>query len=482
MYGPQISERERMLNYEHMATLRELAAHEPKSVFEAVRDAQRNVADLWRQSADNTLRIGYWLNTLHDLMEPEKFSAYIRDGLADLGISRSSAYRWMVLDKNLQRIFPNSALCDALVRLGDGRGIFAPFRPPDTATLAPAATDIEDVAQGNDAETLNYKDGESRSKADLSQIPLTAAAREALAGLPAPPSPKEGYKQANDWARSFIRAMNQARARQRTEECAARKTAATQEESLLKRLEDFAADFGAEAFENFRRRMDHLFGPRRNGTMADGHVTPAGVLSNVESQSQLKTESEAEIPSARVSQSQLETEPASAGAKAIRPVAQSQLGTGNPPPAVQAKTSAPVSTPNAVNQPSNHKDHAQGGVASAPASPSVVETAKPAQSQVGTGTANPYPAQAQTVPGAAPDILIHQNPVHPNKEQTRSGVPLVPAPQNAVSAEKPAQSQVGTGPSSRPEAPKVERSIYSDEALRNPYLIGFDFRLPGCRR
>jgi hypothetical protein len=490
MYGPQIAEREQVLNDEPMDTIGDLYGQELEqesdAVSEVVRDAQRNVADLWRQSADNALSIGYWLNTLHQLMDAERFSAYTRDDLAALGISRSSAYRWMVLGKNLQRIFPNSALCDALVRLGDGRGIFAPFRPPDRnndrdkVAPAPAATGLDGGAQSNHAENR---------KADLSQMPLTAAAREALSVLPAPPSPREGYEEANDWARSFIKAMNQARARQRAEKCAARKTAATQGESLLKRLEDFAADFGAEAFENFRGQMDRFFGPRNNGTKAEGQATSAGVPSKVETQSQLKTESEAEAPSARARQSQVETEPASAGANAVRPAAKSQLGTGNLPPAVQAKTSAPVAAPNAVNQRSNNKDHAQGGIASAPASPSVVVAAKPPQSQVGTGTANPSPAQAQAVPGAAPDTLlrqnVHQNLVHPNKEQTRNGEPSVPVPQNAVSAEKPAQSQVGTGSSSQPEAPKVERSmysIYSDEERRNPYAIGFDFRLPGCRR
>jgi hypothetical protein len=490
MYGPQIAEREQMLNDEPMDTIGDLYGQELEqesdAVSEVVRDAQRNVADLWRQSADNALSIGYWLNTLHQLMDAERFSAYTRDDLAALGISRSSAYRWMVLGKNLQRVFPNSALCDALVRLGDGRGIFAPFRPldrdndKDKVVPAPAATGLDGAAQSNHAENR---------KADLSQMPLTAAAREALSVLPAPPSPREGYEEANDWARSFIKAMNQARARQRAEKCAARKTAATQGESLLKRLEDFAADFGAEAFENFRERMDRFFGPRNNGTKAEGQATSAGVPSKVETQSQLKTESEAEAPSARARQSQVETEPASVGAKAIRPAAQSQLGTGNLPPAVRARTSSPVSAPNVVNQRSNNKDHAQGGIASASASPSVVVAAKPPQSQVGTGTANPSPAQAQAVPGDAPDNLlrqnVHQNLVHPNKEQTRNGEPSVPVPQNAVSAEKPAQSQVGTGSSSQPEAPKLERSmysIYSDEERRNPYLIGFDFRLPGCRR
>ena len=78
------------------------------------------------------------------------------------------------------------------------------------------------------------------------------------------------------------------------------KTAATQEESLLKQLESFAADFGADKFENFRERMDRLFGPRKNGTASEGQATQAdlqsavqsNVQSNVEAQSQLRTESE----------------------------------------------------------------------------------------------------------------------------------------------------------------------------------------------
>jgi hypothetical protein len=494
MYGTQIAEREQMLNDEPMATLGDLYGQEPEqesdSVSEAVRDAQRNVADLWRQSADNALCIGYWLNTLHQLMDAEKFSAYTRVDLAALGISRSSAYRWMVLGKNLQRIFPNSALCDALVRLGDGRGIFARFRPQDNdkgkVAPAPPATELEGVAQGDNAENNNNnEDRETDRKANLSQMPLTAAAREALAVLPAPPSPKDGYKETNDWARSFIKTMNQARARQRAEKCAAHKTAATQEESLLKRLEDFAAHFGAEAFENFRERLDRLFGPRNNGTKAEGQPTQPGIQSPgvqfADLQSEAQSEVQSEVRSDVETQSKLKTEPASAGSEARPSVAQSPLRTGNLPPAVQAKTSAPVSAPNAVNQPSNNKDHAQGGIASALASPSIV------------GTANHSPAQAQAVSGAAPDTLVYQNEVYqnirrnlvdPNKEQTRSPVPSVPVlqKQNAVPATEPVQSKVGTGPSSQPQDPNSGRTIYSDEPRRSPYAIDFDFRVPGCRR
>jgi hypothetical protein len=52
------------------------------------------------------------------------------------------------------------------------------------------------------------------------------------------------------------------------------KTAATQEESLLKQLENFAADFGADKLENFRERMDRLFGPARMGRRLRGRQPP----------------------------------------------------------------------------------------------------------------------------------------------------------------------------------------------------------------
>jgi hypothetical protein len=124
----------------------------------------------------------------------------------------------------------------------------------------------------------------------------------------------------------WMAAMNQqARARQRAEKRAAGKIAATQGESLLKKLKNFAADFGAEEFENFREQMDRLFGPRKNGTAVEGQATrtdvQSNIQSNVEAQSQLKTEFKAEA--AREIQSQLETEPAFADAEAHHPVSQS---------------------------------------------------------------------------------------------------------------------------------------------------------------
>jgi hypothetical protein len=51
-------------------------------------------------------------------------------------------------------------------------------------------------------------------------------------------------------------------------------TAATQGESLLKKLKNFAVDLGAEEFENFREQMDRLFDPRKNGTAVEGPGNP----------------------------------------------------------------------------------------------------------------------------------------------------------------------------------------------------------------
>jgi hypothetical protein len=391
MYYPyHFTDREMRINYERMCLQKEMYGPWPQPEPEAVEDAeqslaedileaQRNISDLWRKSGDNTLRIGYWLNALHGWMAAEKFSAYTREDLADLGISRSSAYRWMVLDKNLQRIFPNSFLCNALVRLGDGRGIFAAFRVPDKVAPAPAANDLAGAAR------------ESKRTGDPSQTPLTPAALEALAGLPAPPREEEGDTKANDWAKSFIKTMNRIRARQRAEQCAARKTAATQEESLLKQLENFAADFGADKFENFRDRMDRLFGPRKNGTAAEGQATPAdlqsdvqsNVQSNVEVQSQLKTESEAEA--ARESQSQLETDSASADVEQRHPVSQSQIRTGNPYPAAQVKPSL-GSGPQAVNpKTTNDTDNVrvQSSASPSPISQSIARPAERSQYHIG---------------------------------------------------------------------------------------------------
>jgi hypothetical protein len=68
-------------------------------------------------------------------------------------------------------------------------------------------------------------------------------------------------------------AMNQARARQRLRN-EPPATAATQGESLLKKLKNFAVDLGAEEFENFREQMDRLFDPRKNGTSVEGPGNP----------------------------------------------------------------------------------------------------------------------------------------------------------------------------------------------------------------
>jgi hypothetical protein len=281
----------------------------------------KRLPGLWRQSSENGLKVGYRLQDLRRWMSREDFSSYIRKGLADFGISRSSAYRWMVLSEKLNGLFPNFMVCDAVMRLCDGRGIFAPYRIPEKPALRQASTEQDGKRQ--DHPQFPYP----------SRTPLTAAAQAALAGLPDPPAEDKGYESANGWAKSFIKAMNQARARQRAEERAARRTPQKQGDEILRKLNAFAADFGPEEFRNFCEQMDRLFGPRTAGAKVDRQTATAGGKSDVvvqfgaEAQSQLETQTKAEIQSQLEIEGKAETELAYADGEERSPISQSQLGT-----------------------------------------------------------------------------------------------------------------------------------------------------------
>jgi hypothetical protein len=256
--------------------------------------AKSAIAALWQQSADNSFAIGDWLLFLYGELSSQQFSEYMSNDLADLGIGRSTGYRWMVLAANLGNLFPNSLLRQAIMRLAGGRGIFANVRPREVD------------AAPHDEEVPNPFG-----------TPLTDAAREALDGMVAPPQEEEGDEIAHGWAKSFIQYMNQIRARQRAEKCAALKTPQTQREAILRKLNDFAADFGAEELEILREQMDQFFGPRIAKANAETHAASAAVQPKVNAQSQLEIESEAEL------------EPASAEGESRRQAAQSQVGIGN---------------------------------------------------------------------------------------------------------------------------------------------------------
>ena len=266
--------------------------------------AKSTIAALWRQSADNSFAIGDWLLFLHGELSSQQFSEYMSADLADLGISRSTGYRWMVLAANLGDLFPNSLIRQAIMRLAGGRGIFANVCRREVD----AAPDDEEAP-------------------DSFETPLTDAAQEALDGMVAPPQEEEGDEIANGWAKSFIQYMNRIRARQRAEKCAALKTPETQREAILRKLNDFAADFGAEECEILREQMDRFFGPRTSEAKLERHAASAVVQPEVEVQPEVAAQSHPET------ESKAETELASAEGEALRRESQSKLRTENAPAA-----------------------------------------------------------------------------------------------------------------------------------------------------
>jgi hypothetical protein len=179
----------------------------------------------------NTLHIGTRLKELRGVYGARRFSNFMRR-LPDYGISRSTGYRWMVLAEKLALLFPNSVVCNELMRMIDGRGIL----------------------------TGPGKDRKDPDAVDPAHTVLTPAAREALSALP--PIPEQGAKEheSRQWAQKFIKAMNKSRARQRAEERAARRNPEKEQEAILRKLERLAAGSAPEAVAQLRERIQRLFG------------------------------------------------------------------------------------------------------------------------------------------------------------------------------------------------------------------------------
>jgi len=196
-----------------------------------IEESKQAVADLWRQSARNALLLGQHLETLRIGMPAREFSEYVRNDLARMGMSRATAYRFIALKRELKTLFPNVYIHEAVIRLTNGRGIFA-------------------------ASAKGVQPPSAR---------LTPAAQDALWALPCPPEEEKGVKEADAWAAAFVQGMKKARARRRTEELAARKTdegQAKQRQSLLSVLQSLAAGCSPEALREFRDRMNQILDDR----------------------------------------------------------------------------------------------------------------------------------------------------------------------------------------------------------------------------
>jgi hypothetical protein len=344
-------------------------------------DIKKNIAGLWRQSSGSALQMGMYLESLRLGMPASDFSTYLKNDLLRLGISRSTAYRWIVLAQELRNLFPNRYLREALVPLTSGRGIFAAC---------------------SDSNTQPRQEGSGLMEEEVQPLParLTPAAQEALSTLPAPPEEHMGESQAESWAASFVRAMKEARARRSAEARAVRKTEAgqaKQRQVFLDKLHNLAAGCSPEALREFREQLNQILdkdkdehdattedGPAKEEAMGNGAVASAG------------------------------------------PVSQSQNRTGNFSSAAQVKAVDPGSVPATVNHP--NKDRMQGGASSAPVSPSAVPEAKPPQSQSGTEK-RPWRNT-----GRRPPAWIINLVDHPNKDRMQGGVSSAPVSPNAVPA------------------------------------------------
>jgi hypothetical protein len=333
---------------------------------------KKDIAFWWRQSSVCALQMGIYLGSLRAGMPPSDFSEYLDNELSRLGISRSTAYRWMLLSRELETVFPNPHIREALVPLTSGRGILAACSDSYIALTRDEWGNVEEEVQPLPAR-------------------LTPAAQEALSRLPAPPEEHMGESQAEAWAASFVKAMKEARARRSAEARAVRKTEAgqaTQRQAFLDKLHNLAAGCSPETLREFREQLNQVL-DEHDASPEDGSAKEEAL-----------------------------------GNGAI-PVSQSQVGTGNLSPATQVKASDAGSAP-------NHPDRKQGGASPAPASQSAVPMANSSQSQVGTGKPSPAAQVRAADAGSAPN---HPNRTQGGASPapvSQSAVPAVKPPQSQV--------------------------------------------------
>jgi hypothetical protein len=425
---------------------------------------KKNIADLWRQSSRNVLQMGLYLEDLRLGMPATDFSAYLKNEISRMGISRSTAYRWIVLSQELSILFPNRHVYEALVRLTSGRGIFAACTDSN-AHLQEDWVPLEGMIQSLPAH-------------------LTPVAQEALSTLPSLPEEDKGESQAEEWAASFVKAMKEVRARRSAEARAARKTEAgqaKQRQAFLDKLHNLAASCSPEALREFREQLNQILdndkdqhdaataaqpaeaGPAKGEPLQNGTVAPSGPLSQSQVETgnpspavQVKEPDPASVPKT-VSPSDKDrmqdgSAPASPNPVPTTKPLQSQVETGNPSSAVQAKESDPASAPKTVSL--SDKDRMQAGPSSPSASPTSAPAAKPLQSQVGTGKRRRRRNRLRRKPA-----WLRESMNRPDQDRAQGGVSSAPASRGAVPAAKPLQSQVRTGPPSQPkEAETVFKS------------------------
>jgi hypothetical protein len=256
------------------------------------------------------LQIGEQLKKLHGIYSRERFSRFMRRDLpGDHGISRSTGYRWMVSAEKLSDLFPNRVVRDELMLRSDARGIF--------------------VDRGKDRNNLDDLDPAHAS--------LTPAAQEALSTLSTPPKDEEEHE-SRQWARNFIKAMNRARARQRAQETAARRTPEREQETILRKLRKFAENFGADVASQLRDKVDRVLDmPKQNGKFeSNATALQSQIRIGAESAAAARIQPQP-LPQSSASQPQTPSNPSPSNVSPSQSLSQSQLRTETALPPARAK-------------------------------------------------------------------------------------------------------------------------------------------------
>lgn len=202
------------------ATVQSFCRDLSRPISQTVLDTVSEISRLRQQMIVNMLAIGEHLSKLRSAVGAEKFSQFVREILPTLGVSRSTAYRWLSVAERLASIFPNPLIREQLMTLTDGRGIVA------------------SAGKGHQRE--------------FGEFVLTPAAEAALKTLPPAPTSKHGPADSEQWVRLFIKTTAKARAQVRV----GGRNLAKDEGAIVRKFMRFAEYYGPVAAEDLCGQLD----------------------------------------------------------------------------------------------------------------------------------------------------------------------------------------------------------------------------------
>jgi hypothetical protein len=213
---------ESKLQFKYRASLDRFCAHLGPGDADAITTALDEIMQLRRNMIVNALVIGKCLSGLRSKIGPRTFSQFMRQLLPNVGISRSTGYRWLAYAEGLAVIFPNPLIREGLMALTDGKGIVTTSR-------------------------RGGYDG-------LPNLTLTLAAQAALKTVPPAPGLDCGREGSERWIRHFIEATAKARSDLR----ASRASLVKEQTALIERFKRFVACHGCRAGEDLCGALDKI--------------------------------------------------------------------------------------------------------------------------------------------------------------------------------------------------------------------------------